>query len=112
MKKVTDSIRDVLPKSGEWQRIGRMPFLVGKAWWVKLDADLVALLSGEGTPVEHLRHYADRKKKRAASDVQLYALTDAELRPVRSMLRRLGAEVWRMKPAATERSVPRRKKAG
>ncbi|MFN0012396.1 MAG: hypothetical protein ACKVS8_12225 [Phycisphaerales bacterium] len=70
----------------------------GKTWSVLLDEDLVALLSGSGSPHAHLAAFANRRALGRERRVELLLLSDKEMRPIAALLTRIGARVERRAP--------------
>lgn len=100
-----------LPRSEERGRYAKM--FAGKSWRVLLDEELVALLSGTGSPHAHLAGFSRRLAPRRERRVELLLLSDDEMRPIAPLLARIGARVERM-PAHPNalRRAPTRGRAG
>jgi hypothetical protein len=106
-------------KAADWSRAVRGKYaasLADKRWWVKLDPDLVELLSGEGDPATHLLGLARRRRGKRERIVVVIPMSDRDYSVVRELLARIGAEV-RYVPhhpnsIPVSSAKPRRRKAG
>jgi hypothetical protein len=103
----------------DWSKAVRNPhaaWLKDRRWRVRLDPDLVDLLSVEGDPGDRLMKLSNLPSKRERV-VMMIPLTDAEFKQLRPWLDRIGAHVEYMPPhpswkRGTETVAGKRKKAG
>ncbi len=112
MRKPTRKSRDPLKPIRTLERGRYASMFKDKSWTVTLDADLVDLLSGSGTPLAHLVGFADRSRTAKPRTVQTLLLTDKEMRDLSPILVRLGALVRPIHSASVSpRSASRARKA-
>jgi len=107
MRKAAKPISRDVPASGQWKRLGALPWLREKSWWVQLDPDVVALLSGRGSPADHLRTFAQKRNLQSERTVMVCAFTDDEIRAIRPILKRLKAKITKINhPLPTSQQHP------
>lgn len=103
----------------DWSKATRNPYagwLADRHWHVRLDADLVDLLTATGDPGERLLGLANRPKRRERL-VMVIPMTDKEYKAAKPLLDRIGAIVEYVPPhpnakLAERAEQPRRRKAG
>ncbi len=122
MPKASKKVARSKPKGLDWSKAIRNPHaavLRTLPWRVKLDPDLVDLLSGMGSPAAHLSAFASKVQMGSKRErlVMVLRLSNEEIKPLRPILKRIGAEVEQVPPhpswkRSAESSTGRRKKAG
>lgn len=104
----------------DWSRARPNKFakeLADKRWWVTLDPDLVALLSGSGGLVARLLGFAERRRSSRERLVITIPMAQKEFMSIRPILDRIGAKYEYVPPHPNARllnqaAAPRRRKAG
>lgn len=96
MKQTSRKTRGRTARGIDWSKAARNPhaaWLAKRPWHVRLDPELVDLLSGAGDPAAHLLELARQRGRKRERLVVVIPMTEQEFKTLRPLIDRIGAAV-------------------